>query len=82
MKIYDDFEKCYDLIYLSNIINYTSLPEYKKVLENMNLRDKGIILTYLYGSINKYNEYFNSNNYMTEQFEDSSAGVLIKKKTI
>ena len=81
-KIDDTFEKYYDLVYLSNIINYTSLPEYKRLLETINLRDKGIILTYLYGSINKYNEYFNSNNYMTEQFEDSSAGVLIKKKTI
>ena len=48
LDIYSSFKGSYDLVYLSNIIYYTDVKRYRELLDKFNLRDQGIILTYLF----------------------------------
>ena len=80
IDIANNFKNSYDLIYLSNIIYYVDRQKYKEMLENLKLNDHGIILTYLYDSLEQVNNYFNEDNYYIEEIPDSKAGLLIKTK--
>lgn len=80
IDIASEFKNSYDLIYLSNIIYYVDRQKYKEMLENLKLNDHGIILTYLYDSLEQVNNYFNEDNYYIEEIPDSKAGLLIKTK--
>lgn len=80
LDIADNFNKKYDLIYLSNIIYYVDRKEYKELLEKLKLTDNGIALTYLYNSLTQINNYFNENNYNVEEINNTKAGLLIKRK--
>ena len=53
-----DVEDNYDLIYLSNIIQYVDLEAYKKKIESLSDKSKGIIVTYLFGGLEKALEFF------------------------
>lgn len=53
-----DIEKSYDLIYLSNILQYVNPEEYKKKIEYFQDKTKGIIVTYLFGKLDKALEFF------------------------
>jgi len=66
--------KEYDLVYLSNIIYYILIKKYLEMINNFKLKDKGIILSYLYKGI-KDNKVGTFN-----QFKDSEAGVLVFQK--
>jgi len=80
LDIYKDFNKEYDLIYLSNIIYHVDRPKYKDMLEELQLSDNGIALTYVYGSLNQIDNYFKGDNYKVESLSDNESGLLIKKK--
>ena len=53
-----DIEEEYDLIYLSNILQYVDAEEYKKKIESFRDKTKGIIVTYLFGKLDKALEFF------------------------
>ena len=53
-----DIEEEYDLIYLSNILQYVDAEEYKKKVESFRDKTKGIIVTYLFGKLDKALEFF------------------------
>ena len=72
--------KEYDIIYLSNIINYVDKIEYKKLLDKFNLSEKGIVLTYFYEITENIRNFFNENNYTFDNFENSKSGVMVYKR--
>ena len=74
------YSKEYDIIYLSNIINYVDKIEYKKLLDKFNLSEKGIILTYFYEITENIRNFFNENNYTFDNFENSKSGVMVYKR--
>lgn len=74
----DIFNKKYDLVYLSNIINYNDIFEYKNLLKKINLEDNGIVLTYLFSINNKLKDYF-SDCYF-EEFDGIRTGIMVYKK--
>jgi len=80
LDIYNKFTKEYDLVYLSNIIYYVDRKKYKELLERLKLTNNGIILTYLYDSLEQVNDYFDEDNYYVENLPDTKAGLLIKTK--
>lgn len=82
LKLNDLFDKQYDIVYLSNIINYVDKIEYKNLLDKFNLNEKGIILTYFYEITENIRNFFLENNYTFDNFEDEKSGVMIYKKTI
>ncbi len=44
----DNFNDSYDLVNLSNIIDYSSFFEYRQLLDKFNLTSTGIVLSYIY----------------------------------
>lgn len=70
----------YDLVYLSNIINYSDVSDYKDMLNKFKLKNNGLVLTYLYLISDELQKYFNDNNYEFERFENSNSGVMIYRK--
>ena len=66
--------KEYDVVYLSNIIYYVLIKNYLEMIKNFKLKDKGIILSYLYKGIkdNRVGTF--------QKFNDSEAGVLVFQK--
>lgn len=79
-NIFDlEFKDKYDLIYLSNIIYYNNIKKYKELMDSYKLNPNGIILSYLYNSLDKINNYFSDGSYYVEKFKNNNAGVLIKK---
>ena len=79
LETYKNFKDQYDLIYLSNIIYYTKIDNYKELLESLNLTDNGIIITYLYDSLKQIDDYFKEDNYKVEALSGKT-GLLIKTK--
>ena len=53
-----DIEENYDLIYLSNIIQYVDPNLYKSKIDNFSEKTRGIIVTYLFGGYEKALEFF------------------------
>lgn len=79
-NIFDlDFKDKYDLIYLSNIIYYNNIKKYKELMDSYKLNSNGIILSYLYNSLDRIDNYFSDDSYYVEKFKNNNAGVLIKK---
>ena len=54
-----DIDDEYDLIYLSNIVQYVDKEAYKKKIESFSSKIKGIIVTYLFGKPDTAQEFFN-----------------------
>ncbi len=79
LDIYKNFNIPYDLIYLSTIIYYVDIEQYKRMLEKLPLNKNGIILSYLYESKKQISDYFNGEEYYTEDIPDTTNFILIKK---
>ena len=71
----------YDLVNLSSIIYYgfSGASEYKKLLEDINLNDNGIALTYLYKLRDNIKNNFTGDSYTFDMFK-SGEGVMVYKK--
>ena len=80
LSLVNTFDKKYDLVYLSNIINYVDVNEYKEMLPKFNLKPNGIVLTYLFSFTSKFCDYFQENNYSIHQFDEVRTGVMIYRK--
>ena len=74
------FSKEYDIIYLSNIINYVDKIEYRKLLDKFKLSKKGIILTYFYEITENIRNFFLENNYTFDNFQSTKSGVMVYKR--
>ena len=77
---YYSYNKPYDLIYLSNLIYYINIYKYKQIIDSFNLKDNGIVLTYLYDSLPQIKDFFNEQQYQVESIKDTQSGILIRKK--
>lgn len=74
------FSGPYDLIYLSNIIYYNSVSDYKKMLGDLRLTDNGLVLTYVYRIHKKLIDFFDSEEYEFKKFVNTDAGIMIYHK--
>ena len=81
LEISKKLKENYDLIYLSNIINYVDISIYKEMLKNFNLNDNGIIITYLYYVSDKFKRFFCEKEFEFDKFYGLEEGVMIYKKT-
>ena len=82
-KLVNILNNKYDTVYLSNIINYKSTNEYKKLLNNLKLSDNGLCISYLFNlkkNLVKMKEIYNSNNISFIQNMNNSSGIMIYKK--
>lgn len=73
----DKFKGPYEIVYLSNIIYYNSREQYKKILEELPLTEKGIALTYLYQVQDVVRKYFSDPNFEFKEFNGSRSGLMI-----
>ena len=58
---------------------YNNIKKYKELMDSYKLNPNGIILSYLYNSLDRIDNYFSDNSYYVEKFKNNNAGVLIKK---
>lgn len=65
----------YDLIYLSNILEYVKKSAYFDKIDELSDKSKGIIISYIFGEIDKAIEMFNGD--FTYRKFDSGSGVII-----
>ena len=70
-----DIKEAYDLIYLSNIIQYVNIEEYRRKIKHLSSISQGIIVTYIFGNIKNALNYFENTTY--RKFNDNSSGILI-----
>ena len=81
LTLVDKLDNKYDVVYLSNIMNYVAKDKYKEMLSKLNLKDNAIALTYIYDYNDRISKFFNENNYSFDKFnDDKNSGVLIYKK--
>lgn len=78
MDLYKEyFKRKYSLIYLSNIIAYCKMDEFKKML--LSKDDDTIILNYLFGISEKIKDYFSEDRFDIKKIENSDSGLLLVK---
>ena len=80
LDIYPNFKDVYDLVYLSSIIYYSDLYEYRDLLGKFNLTDQGIILTYFYEVSKGVLALFDQSKTTVERIEDSTCAVMLYHK--
>lgn len=73
-----DIKEAYDLIYLSNIIQYVNIEEYRRKIKHLSSISQGIIVTYIFGNIKNALNYFENITY--RELNDNSSGILIHYK--
>lgn len=71
----------YDLVNLSSIIYYgfNGFDDYKNLIENINLNEDGVTLTYLYQLRDRIKQVFTGDSYTFDMFK-SGEGVMVYKK--
>lgn len=65
----------YDLIYLSNILEYVKKSAYFDKIDELSVKNKGIIISYIFGEIDKAIKMFNG-DFDYREF-DGGSGVII-----
>ena len=75
-KLYDN----YDLVNMSNIINYMDCSEYIELLRKIPLSDDGLILTYLHNSMYEYKTKIKNSNIEFQNLSNDVNGLMIYKK--
>ena len=80
LELVDRLDNKYDLAYLSNIMNYLNPIDYKNMLNKINLKEDGKVLTYIYNYNDKIKAFFNEGNYSFDKFNESNSGILVYKK--
>lgn len=65
----------YDLIYLSNILEYVKKSAYFDMIDELSVKNKGIIISYIFGEIDKAIKMFNG-DFDYREF-DGGSGVII-----
>ena len=77
------FNESYDLVNLSSIMYYGILRDpknYLKLLESFNLRDNGMILSYVYDISKQFRKNYGSDEFRFQKFDDTNAGVMVYQK--
>lgn len=67
----------YDLIYLSNILEYVKKSAYFDKIDELSVKNKGIIISYIFGEIDKAIKMFNG-DFDYREF-DGGSGVIINR---
>lgn len=84
LDINSQFIAKYDLIYLSNIVTYVDKLKYKEMLYKLPLEKQGLIITYMFGNIDRYREFFNEKEFSIDIFPTNNpndeSGLLLFKK--
>ena len=84
LDINSQFITEYDLIYLSNIVTYVDKLKYKEMLYKLPLEKQGLIITYMFGNIDRYREFFNEKEFSIDIFPTNNpndeSGLLLFKK--
>ena len=70
-------EESYDLIYLSNIIEYVKKSDYLKKIGELSQKSKGIIISYIFGELDKAMNLF-GDDFSYRKFSGGS-GIMITK---
>lgn len=72
----------FDLILLSSIFYYgfNEIKNYKKLLDQLKLKENGIAISYLYKLKDDLINQFQENNFSFEKFESNDDGIMIYKK--
>ncbi len=70
-------EESYDLIYLSNIIEYVKKSDYLKKIGEFSQKSKGIIISYIFGELDKAMNLF-GDDFSYRKFSGGS-GIMITK---
>lgn len=70
-------EDTYDLIYLSNIIEYVKKSAYFDKIDELSEKSKGIIVTYIFGELERALKIFQGD--FTYRKFDTGSGVIINK---
>ena len=81
-ELHTKTDKSYDLIYLSDIIDYYNVPNFKNSIDNLRVNPNGIILnTFLMASAgNKYSDFdIMRNDGYKEEKTDRMARLLVKR---
>lgn len=76
----NSFNVPYDIVYLSNIIYYVNKEKYRKMLSELPLSEKGIILTYFYKIQESLRDFFGTDEFIFKKFIKSDSGVMIYHK--
>lgn len=79
----EKFNESYDLVNLSSIMYYGILrsPEnYLKLLESFNLKDNGMIISYVYDISKQFRENYGTDEFRFQKSDDTNAGVMIYQK--
>lgn len=79
-ELVSTLNESYDLVYLSNIFYYNDANDYKRLLGDLRLTDKGIALTYVYRMHEKLTNFFDSEEYDFKKFVNTDAGIMIYHK--
>ena len=70
-------ENDFDLIYLSNIMQYENVWKYKEKVKELTRNRKTEVLTYVFGEIDRVLEFFNDTKTVGISFNKN--GILIHK---
>lgn len=79
-KLINELPREYDLIYLSNILNYNKPEDFVELLGNLKLTDKGISISYIYVLNDVVKQLYDDPRIAFEQFTDNPAGLMISHK--
>ena len=74
-----NIQDSYDLIYLSNIVNYVAKNDYLKKIEEFSEKSKGIIVTYIFGELKEAITLFHEHS-SSREFEGDSGVIITKSK--
>ena len=74
-----NIQDSYDLIYLSNIVNYVAKNDYLKKIEEFSEKNKGIIVTYIFGELKEAIALFHGHS-SSREFEGDSGIIITKSK--
>lgn len=76
---FSEFNKKYDLVFLSNILAYVNKEEYKQMLKNFNLSEDGYIITYLFGNLKEHEKFFENHKVKIKKINNSDNGIMIHR---
>lgn len=75
------FNKEYDLVYLSNILDYNDPLKMNILINSLKYNKDGLALLYYFTYNKKYNEIKKNDNYVNKEFSNKNGILVYKKKS-
>lgn len=76
---FSEFNKKYDLVFLSNISAYVNKEKYRQMLKQFKLSKDGYIITYLFGKLEENEKFFKNPKVKIKKFNDSDNGIMLHR---